>query len=60
MAHLDFIVAPRPLANMKLVTDASLCGLGAVLLQWEGEDAEWLCGIRVLETKTSGIKAHGH
>jgi hypothetical protein len=27
---------------MDLVTDASTYGLGAVLLQWEGEDAGWL------------------
>jgi RNase H-like domain found in reverse transcriptase len=41
-AHPDFLVAPRPLASKELVTDASMYGLGAVLLQWEGEDAGWL------------------
>jgi RNase H-like domain found in reverse transcriptase len=39
LAHPDFLVAPRPLATKKLVTDASMYGLGTVLLQWEGEDA---------------------
>jgi RNase H-like domain found in reverse transcriptase len=42
LGYLDFLVAPRPLATKKMVTDAFICGLGAVLLQWEGEDAEWL------------------
>jgi RNase H-like domain found in reverse transcriptase len=41
-AHTDFLVAPRPLASKKLVTEASMYGLGAVLLQWEGEDEGWL------------------
>jgi hypothetical protein len=39
LAHPDFLVAHRPLATKKLVTDASMYGLGAVLLQWEKEDA---------------------
>jgi hypothetical protein len=42
LAHPDFLVAPRPLATKKLVTDASMYGYGAVLLQWRGEDAGWL------------------
>jgi RNase H-like domain found in reverse transcriptase len=37
-----FLVAPRSLANKKLMTDASTYGLGAVLLQWKGGDAGWL------------------
>jgi RNase H-like domain found in reverse transcriptase/Integrase zinc binding domain len=41
LVHPDFLVAPRPLASKKLVTDASINGLGAVLLQREGEDAGW-------------------
>jgi hypothetical protein len=39
LAHPDFFVAPRSLASKKLVTDASMYDLGAVLLQWEGEYA---------------------
>jgi RNase H-like domain found in reverse transcriptase len=39
LAHPDFFVAPRPLATKKLVTDASMHGLGAVLMQWEGDYA---------------------
>jgi hypothetical protein len=39
LAHPYFLVAPRPLASKKLVTDASMYGLGAVMLQWEGENA---------------------
>jgi hypothetical protein len=42
LAHPDFHVARRPWANKKLMTDALMHGLGAVLLQWEGEDAGWL------------------
>jgi RNase H-like domain found in reverse transcriptase len=42
LAHPDFLVAPRPFTSKELVTDASMYGLGAVLLQWEGEDAGWL------------------
>jgi RNase H-like domain found in reverse transcriptase len=42
LAHPDFLVAPRPLASKKLVTDSSMYGLDAVLLQWEGDDAGWL------------------
>jgi hypothetical protein len=41
-AHPDFLIAPRPLENKRLVTDASMYGLDAVLLQWEREDAGWL------------------
>jgi RNase H-like domain found in reverse transcriptase len=41
LAHPDFLVAPRPLATTKLVTDASMYGLDAVLLQREGDDAGW-------------------
>jgi RNase H-like domain found in reverse transcriptase len=39
LEHPDFLVVPRPLASKKLVTDASMYGLGAVLLKWEGDDA---------------------
>jgi RNase H-like domain found in reverse transcriptase len=42
LAHPDFLVAPRPLAQKNLMTDASMYGLGAVLLQWEGEAVGWL------------------
>jgi RNase H-like domain found in reverse transcriptase len=42
LAHPDFLVAPRTLATMKLVHDASIYVLGVVLLQWEGEDSGWL------------------
>jgi hypothetical protein len=42
LAHPYFLVAPRSLASKKLVTDLSMNGLGAVLLQWEGDDAGWL------------------
>jgi RNase H-like domain found in reverse transcriptase len=42
LAHPDFLVAPHPLATKKLVTDASMYGLRAMLLQWEGDDAGWL------------------
>jgi RNase H-like domain found in reverse transcriptase len=42
LAHPDFLVAPRPLASKKLVTDASMYGLGPVLLQWEEENSGWL------------------
>jgi RNase H-like domain found in reverse transcriptase len=42
LAHPDFLVAPRPLAQKNLVTDASMYVLGAVILQWEGEAVGWL------------------
>jgi RNase H-like domain found in reverse transcriptase len=42
LAHPDLLVAPRALATKKLVTDASMNGLGAVLLQWEREGEGWL------------------
>jgi hypothetical protein len=41
LAHPDNLVAPRSLATKKLVTDASMYSLGAVLLQRKGEDAGW-------------------
>jgi RNase H-like domain found in reverse transcriptase/Integrase zinc binding domain len=56
LAHPDFLVTPRPLANMKLMTDTSMYGLGAVPLQWEGEDAGWL-PVAFASRKQKGAKA---
>jgi RNase H-like domain found in reverse transcriptase len=56
LAHPDFLVAPRPLANEKLVTDASMYGLSAVLLQWEGEDSGWL-RVAFVSQKQKGAEA---
>jgi hypothetical protein len=66
LTHPDFLVAPRPLATKKLVTDASMYGLGAVLLQWEKEDAKRLQVAfasrkqKGAGTERSGGKVHGH
>jgi uncharacterized glyoxalase superfamily protein PhnB len=56
LANPDFLVAPRPEAEKMLVSDASIYGLGVVLLQWEGEELGWL-PIAFASRKQEGAEA---